>query len=127
MKDGKTCCTKNCSVQSLTSGYLIVRCKANGHAESTVLLRSLRIRVQDAVDKTENWHESNFRSAIRQLDEKARYGDARYPSNRYGIVCKVVSLKSKPVGIEISSPTCRWTKSMGSECRSSSSVWGKDI
>ena len=102
------------------------RRKRNGHIESTILLRSLGIRAQDVVDIAEDWHESDFRSTLHQLDEETRC------SNEGGIeiiaiVYGVVSPKHKPAGVELSLPTCWRTRSTGSECQSSSLAWVKDI
>jgi hypothetical protein len=46
------------------------RCKANGHVESTILLRGLGTRTQDVVNNGENWHKSNFGPTLHQLDEE---------------------------------------------------------
>ena len=101
------------------------RCKADSHVESAILLRSLGIRAQDVVNKAENWHESYFRSALHQLDEEARCSNER-SVEVVTIICKVVSLKYTPEGVEASLPTCWRTRSTGSECQSSSLTWVKD-
>ena len=81
------------------------RGKGNGHVEGTILLRSLRIRAEDVIDKAENRDESYFRSALHQLDEEARR------RNEGGIeviavICGVVSQKYRLAAIQTSLPTC---------------------
>lgn len=53
------------------------RRKANGHVESTILLRSLGVRAQNVVDKVKDRHESNFRSTLHQLGEEGRCSGER--------------------------------------------------
>lgn len=79
--------------------------EGNGHVEGTVLLRGLRIRTQDVINKTENWHESNFRSTLHQLDEEARCRNER-GIEVIAVICGAVSQKYKPVVVWTSSPTC---------------------
>jgi len=78
------------------------------------------------VDKGEDRHEGDFSSTFHQLDEETCC------SNEGGIeiiaiVYGAVSPKHKPAGAELSLPTCWRTRSIGSECQSSSLEGVKDI
>ena len=104
------------------------RGEANGHVESAIFLGGLGVRVQDVVDNGENRHESDFCSALDQLDEESR-GRGERGIKVISIVCVAVSLDYKTPCMESGSPTCWRTRSTGSECQSSSLpgvkvIWG---
>lgn len=101
-------------------------CKADCHAEGTVFPGSLGIRAQDVVDDGENWHESDFCSTLHQLDEEGCCRNER-GIKVIAIIWEIVSLGYKWAHIGSSSPTCWRTRSMGSECQSSSLAGVKTI
>lgn len=93
--------------------------EADGHTEGAIFLTGLGVRAQDIVNSGEDWPESDLRSTLHQLDEEGRHCGER-GVKVITIICVVVSLDYESQRIGSSSPTCWRTRSMGSECQSSS-------